>query len=126
MCDFFSLRNFQFFFLFLSGHIYIIMLSLAYLIHGCYYHFWHFFAYAYMHIIMLSYHSSSFPTLILYYNSTVCMSLTLTVVQYERSTVRHQRLLIPVTSTVPANKYIHIYTQTTSTNEQQKYTMECI
>ncbi len=96
------------------------MLALVYLIHECYYHFWHFFAYAHMHIIMLSYHSSSLQTLTLSppNSSTVCMSLTLTVVQYERSTVRHHRLLIPITPTVLANKYIYIHTQTTSTNEQ--------
>ncbi len=88
------------------------MFSLVNLIHGCYYHFWHFFTYAYMHIIMLSYHSSSLQTLTLSlsYSSTVCMSLTLSVVQYKRSTVRHQPLLVPISPATPANKYIYIYT----------------
>ncbi len=94
------------------------MFSLVNLIHGCYYHFWHFFTYAYMHIIMLSYHSSSLQTLTLSlsYSSTVCMSLTLSVVQYKRSIVRHQPLLVPISPATPANKYIYI--QTTSINEQ--------
>jgi len=47
--------------------------------------------------------------------------LTLTIVQYERSTVRHHRLLlIPITPTAPANKYIYIQTNS------KKYTIECI
>jgi len=64
--------KFSIFFLFPSRYIYITMFALVNLIHGCYYHFWHFFTYAYMHIIMLSYHSSSLQT------------LTLSLLQFDR------------------------------------------
>jgi hypothetical protein len=80
------------------------------------------FAHAYMNIIMLSYHSSFLqtlsPLLPLPFNSSVCMSLTLTVVQYERSTVRHHHhhLLILIAPTVPANKYI--YTRLAQSNSK--------
>jgi hypothetical protein len=69
--------------------------------------FWHFLYQAYTHIIMLSCHSSSLqPSFSFSFSSRVCVSLTLTVVQYERSIVRHHHhLLVSTIPTVLSNKH---------------------
>jgi len=116
---FFCVRNFQFFFLLLRLYLYnnvhcrvsdsrMLLSFLALFLTRVHAH-----NHVIVSLITLA-NSCSLP-----YSLIICISLTLTVVQYERSTVRcRRRRLIPVTPTVPANNYIYIYTQLAPTNSK--------
>ena len=100
----------------ISLSLYIILCIIVYSSHGCYYHFWHFFTCIHAHnhvIVSLIIFATSIFFLLLLFSLHVCVSLTLTVVQYERSIVRHHhhhhhhhlRLHVSPTPTVLANKH---------------------
>jgi hypothetical protein len=105
LCDSgFYLQQFPIFFLSLGMYITLLPIRLtnAIIIFGTFIH-------AHNHVIVsLIILANSFFSFFFSYSTRVYMSLTLAVVQYERSTVRHHHFLVSPTPTVPANKRTHI------------------